>query len=202
VGVSVPAETLDTGVTFTPGAAVANYGNTPVNAYVRVKIGTVYNDSSLLMGIPIPGDTDTLSFSGHPFRTSQVGLLVVTCSTELAGDMNPGNDAKRETICVRAPEGCLESGSGAAPKALAVDAPRPNPSHDVVTISYTLPHSSNASLKLYDVKGRLVTTLAEGFCEAGISHTATVDARQLARGVYLLKLNSGGCSRTRKLILE
>ena len=77
----------------------------------------------------------------------------------------------------------------------------PNPFTNAATIAYSLPKAGNASLKLYDVTGKLVSVLAQGYVTAG-SHSARVEAATLAHGIYLLKLTTEGYSTTKKLILE
>jgi hypothetical protein len=53
---------------------------------------------------------------------------------------------------------------------------------------------------LYDLNGRLVQTLAEGWQAAG-SHQATIDGTQLPSGVYLLRLTDGRQSALSKVCL-
>jgi len=77
----------------------------------------------------------------------------------------------------------------------------PNPFSNATTISYALSRPGNVSLKVYDITGTLVTTLTEGHADAG-SYCAHVDATRLARGIYLLKLESEGTTTTTKLIVE
>jgi hypothetical protein len=77
----------------------------------------------------------------------------------------------------------------------------PNPFHGTTHINYSLPQAANVSMKLYDVAGALVRTLVEGRCAAG-AYTTSVDARLLARGVYILKFASGSYRKTAKLILD
>jgi len=79
----------------------------------------------------------------------------------------------------------------------------PNPLTSSVnpSICYSLPTPGNVSLKLYDVTGQLVATLAKGYTLAG-SHTAHLNANKLVRGVYLLKYESEGNTTTSKLIIE
>jgi hypothetical protein len=77
----------------------------------------------------------------------------------------------------------------------------PNPFTSATAITYSLPRAVNISVKLYDVTGQLVTTLAKGYTLAG-SHTALLDANKLARGIYLLKYENEGNTTTRKLIIE
>lgn len=64
------------------------------------------------------------------------------------------------------------------------------------------------SLKLYDLTGKLVTTIASGTQNAG-HYSLPVDfassghgASALAHGVYLLKFLSGNYTTTQKLIVN
>jgi hypothetical protein len=68
-------------------------------------------------------------------------------------------------------------------------------------ISYGIPKAGNTRLKLYDVTGRCGAVLRNGWCEPG-RYTATVDAGVLARGVYILKLESETSSLTRKVVIQ
>jgi len=77
----------------------------------------------------------------------------------------------------------------------------PNPFVRVANVSYAVPKSGNVSLSLYDVTGKLVTTLANGYTTAG-NHSALVNAEKLASGIYLLKFESDNYTTTSKLTIE
>jgi hypothetical protein len=68
-------------------------------------------------------------------------------------------------------------------------------------VAYALPQAGDVELVLYDAGGRLVKTLARGAKRPG-TYTAQIAASELARGVYILKLESGASSLTRKLVIE
>jgi len=68
-------------------------------------------------------------------------------------------------------------------------------------ISYGIPEAGNTRLKLYEVTGRCAAVLRDGWCEPG-HYTANLSAKGLARGVYILKLQSDASSLTRKLVIE
>jgi len=89
----------------------------------------------------------------------------------------------------------VEFGLRVAPNPLAAAR---NPS-----ITYSLPVAGEVSLGLYDVTGKLMTTLAQGHALAG-SHRVGLSAvgGQLSAGVYVLKLESGEYQTTSKLIVE
>ncbi|HEX4936025.1 MAG TPA: FlgD immunoglobulin-like domain containing protein, partial [Gemmatimonadaceae bacterium] len=69
----------------------------------------------------------------------------------------------------------------------------------------TLPAGGRATLTIYDVAGRLVTTLVDRDLPAG-RHSATwhgtdEQGRRVATGVYFYQLRSGGTSLTRSMVL-
>jgi hypothetical protein len=77
----------------------------------------------------------------------------------------------------------------------------PNPFRGEAEIRYSLARPGIMSLRLFDVTGKLVATLHQGYGQAG-SYAARLNARELARGIYLLKLETEGYHTTQKLILE
>jgi hypothetical protein len=76
----------------------------------------------------------------------------------------------------------------------------PNPlTSGLATLRYCLPQAGPVRLVIYDVTGRGVVHRT---FVADRSGAATLDLRQLASGVYLVKLEAKGYSTTHKLILE
>ena len=76
----------------------------------------------------------------------------------------------------------------------------PNPFNPVTTINYNIPSKQFVTLKVYDVLGRLVTTLVNGEELAG-SKTVTFDATNYASGIYFYTLTAGSYKDTKKLVL-
>ncbi|HTY07852.1 MAG TPA: T9SS type A sorting domain-containing protein, partial [Candidatus Edwardsbacteria bacterium] len=81
----------------------------------------------------------------------------------------------------------------------------PNPSPGVTMFNYSLPRAGRATLALYDICGRQVTTLIDAPQQAG-GHSvrwngAGRDGRRMPSGVYFYRLDAGGRSATGKLIL-
>jgi len=77
----------------------------------------------------------------------------------------------------------------------------PNPFTGALVVSFALPRAGNVSVRVYDVSGRTVATLSQGYASEG-RYTAHFNATTLARGIYVLKFESGYYSQTRKLILQ
>ena len=94
------------------------------------------------------------------------------------------------------------------PQAFSLAQNFPNPFNPATTINYTVPVSSESmiSLKVYDIRGKLVTTLVEGIKDSG-SHTVFWNGtdstgRKVPSGVYLYNLKAGsGFSQSRKMVL-
>lgn len=76
----------------------------------------------------------------------------------------------------------------------------PNPFNPSTNISYTLKESGDVSLKVYDVSGKEVMVLENGFKEAG-SYNVHFNAGSLSAGVYYYRLISGDFSETKKMVL-
>jgi cytochrome c peroxidase len=76
----------------------------------------------------------------------------------------------------------------------------PNPFNPTTWISYAIPEAASATLMVFDVQGRQVTTLAQGWHEAG-SYQVTFDGSQLASGVYFYQLQAGKFIQTQKMVL-
>jgi hypothetical protein len=76
----------------------------------------------------------------------------------------------------------------------------PNPFNPVTTIRYSLDKTSDVSLKVYNIAGKLVETLYSGSKSAG-AYSVTWDASHLASGVYFYKLVSNSNVMTKKMML-
>jgi subtilisin family serine protease len=94
----------------------------------------------------------------------------------------------------------------AAPAAaLRIVAVRPNPFNPAALVTYEVPRKEAVQLKIFDVAGRLLKTLADGVLEPGV-HSSLFDGRaadgqELASGVYFLELSAGGQRLTKKVSL-
>lgn len=72
----------------------------------------------------------------------------------------------------------------------------PNPFNPSTEIPFTLPVAGPVRLRVFDVLGRHVATLEDGYRAAGV-HSVRLDATGLSGGTYLLVLETEGRSLTR-----
>jgi len=76
----------------------------------------------------------------------------------------------------------------------------PNPFNPTTTISYELPEAQNIKLQVFDITGRLVETLYEGFKEAG-HWDVTWNAGDQSSGIYIYRLQVDDKHISRKMLL-
>jgi hypothetical protein len=91
------------------------------------------------------------------------------------------------------------------PARFALEQNHPNPFNPETMIHYQLPTAGRVTLIIYDLKGHVLRTLADGFRPAG-RHAAQWDTKndagtKVASGVYLYSLVAGEHRETRRMVL-
>ena len=76
----------------------------------------------------------------------------------------------------------------------------PNPFNPSTKIIWQSPVGSHQTLKVFDVLGREIETIVEGYYEAGFHSTLFTVNSSLPSGVYFYQLKSGDYVQTRKMI--
>ncbi|MBN2379141.1 T9SS type A sorting domain-containing protein [candidate division WOR-3 bacterium] len=132
------------------------------------------------------------------WETPSTDWFRLECRTELVGDDCPDNDEETRHINIAVAE---------TPVGLpfALEAIKPNPFVGSTKVSFALPHTTNVSLKVYDISGKLVATLVNGTEKPGrhsVTWNGTDDAgRTVAQGIYLVRMESESFSATKKVVL-
>jgi hypothetical protein len=85
--------------------------------------------------------------------------------------------------------------------AFALSQSIPNPSAGQALIRYTLPAAARVTLAAYDVQGRRVATWLDHEPQSAGTHEVAVRASAWRPGMYLYRLEAGGRSATRKMIV-
>jgi hypothetical protein len=76
----------------------------------------------------------------------------------------------------------------------------PNPFNPVTKIKFDIPRSSNVKLEVFDIMGKTVSTLLNGYLSAGIYET-DFDGSNLSSGTYFYRINTEGFTATKKMLL-
>jgi glucose/arabinose dehydrogenase len=76
----------------------------------------------------------------------------------------------------------------------------PNPFNPSTTVEFSIKNAEFLALKVYDLLGREVAVLVDGYTEAG-SHSVRFNAAGLASGTYVCRLTAGAEVQTRMMML-
>ncbi|CAN5549701.1 hypothetical protein BH10BAC5_BH10BAC5_09270 [soil metagenome] len=76
----------------------------------------------------------------------------------------------------------------------------PNPFNPTTNIAFTLTNDANVSITVFDMSGRQLEVLADGFLTAG-DHSVTWNAANNASGTYFYKFTIGNKSEIKKMLL-
>ncbi len=76
----------------------------------------------------------------------------------------------------------------------------PNPFNPRTTISYLLAQSGKVEMRIYDLAGREIATLVDGYKAQG-SHNVVFNTADHSSGVYLCVVTAGGFKETVKMVL-
>ena len=86
------------------------------------------------------------------------------------------------------------------PSAYRLGSAFPNPFNPATTLDYAIPDDNQVSIEVYDLQGRQVAELFNGWQSAG-QHQVGWHAENQATGVYIIRMVSGDFSQTRKVML-
>jgi hypothetical protein len=84
-------------------------------------------------------------------------------------------------------------------EAVSLSAPAPNPTMGTATLEFGVKTSTEVTVSVYNVLGQRVKTLYQGTPQAEQVRDVTVDAGSLPSGVYFVRLQADGQTRTERL---
>jgi len=90
--------------------------------------------------------------------------------------------------------------NGLIPENFSIHSIYPNPFNPITSMTYGLPEHVNVQIIVYDLSGKEVETLMNGFQTPGY-HSVNWNADNLPSGVYLIRLESGEFIQTQKVVL-
>ena len=86
------------------------------------------------------------------------------------------------------------------PIAYGISEAYPNPFNPVTSFSYSIPEDGMVQVAVYDLNGRMVADMVNGWHSAG-SYPVVWNANELSSGIYLLKMVAGEYSNIQKVML-
>ncbi|MDP8241252.1 MAG: carboxypeptidase regulatory-like domain-containing protein [Candidatus Hatepunaea meridiana] len=148
-------------------------------------------------------ETQTDDRGGFAFEEVPVGNYRITALLEDVGtaedDIEIVADQETMVILVLHLEGVGEQGVN-IPVTSVLLGSFPNPFNAVATVSYNLPAATHVRLSVFNTEGRLIQTLSNGWIMAG-EHQTEINGYSLPTGIYILRLDAGKLSQTKRLVL-
>lgn len=89
----------------------------------------------------------------------------------------------------------------APPDRFVLEQNYPNPFNPSTAISFSLPAAAHVHLDVYDILGRKVASLVNGYLTAG-SHQTQFSASNLSSGIYMYRLTTPTFTRTKAMLLS
>jgi len=123
-----------------------------------------------------------------------------TFSTSACNDAVPYNQVSGTVYqFVDCPVGIGHNGS-VVPSVYSLAQNYPNPFNPTTTINFGIPKAGLVKLVVYDILGRVVSTLVNERKDAGMYNVA-FDASNISSGVYFYKVEAGDFSSIKKMVL-
>jgi len=166
-----------------------------VSEYVYVWQDISTDDRVISQAITFAADMITPA-AGSAISTAQSALDKINNGQVVPAGWIPDS---YELIYYGSPQGAVIPAATLPETPLLLDN-YPNPFNPVTTVIFALPEAGEVTVAVYDLAGREVARLADGWREAG-RHEITFDASGLASGLYLCRLTSGPHSGITRMIL-
>lgn len=174
-------------------------------------VGFLLNDSLIAVGSYVDSATLTayqefvVNMYYSSLQTPDSALITVTITGPSGSDYHAGSVMYVDDLSLSMTTSVGSDASQgerrvstALPFSLSQNAP--NPFGPSTTIDFSLAHSSQVSLKVFNALGEEVATLASGSRPSG-HHAVHWNPGGLENGVYIYQLEVGGLTQTRKLTL-
>ena len=152
-----------------------------------------FGDSYMYSVMVYSNQTDGETFT-FKYYDSAVGEIVEYAETiDFTSDMIVGDGFNTFNLS-------REVGDLQQPIAYGISDAYPNPFNPVTSFEYTMPEDGMVQVAIYDISGRMVSELVNGYQSAG-SYPVVWDAQELSSGVYMVNMISGDYSTIQKVML-
>jgi hypothetical protein len=167
--------------------------------------GVFYVGTARLIAVDAVGTTlaQSASYDITPLETWNIDVsLELPDATEsvkiMVSDANDKEIGTLESLTMKQLTGVNRQQH--PPGTFTLDQNYPNPFNPETVIPYTLPSHQEIRLDVYDITGRLITTLVHEKQSAG-RYTVPFNGKNLVSGIYLIRLETEQQVMTRRMVL-
>ncbi|MGD8922117.1 MAG: T9SS type A sorting domain-containing protein, partial [Candidatus Zixiibacteriota bacterium] len=184
-------------------------GQSPSNHYLvaLVQADSLYQIEKKLnlgnSGDPYPGSTNNTTFNvtSNPSSDSYLGGSTLVA----VQNISPSGSMITADLIVGLASSVDDETDPLLPTTIELAQNYPNPFNPTTTIEFTVDQATKAKLDVYNITGRHVATILDGYVSSGttrLTWNATTDSgHEVASGVYLYRLVAGEQQEVKKMIL-
>ena len=174
-----------------------------------VGVGARQWDTSLcgngVCDLPVMGDDGSELTEGYMTQGDIPTFKIYNSSEDIYYDATPSEDipwVNQQIISIERLNSInpLSIYDGTMPDTYSIYNIYPNPFNPITRIEYSLPENASIELIIYNIHGRHIQTLIQGFQTAGY-HSINWNASNYSSGVYLIRLESSTYSQMQKVVL-
>jgi hypothetical protein len=138
-----------------------------------------------------------LGFAGYLTSGNETRLLVITPETDKLFSYSGDFEISEIIVANTQYEVSVDIPLAAS---FSISEAYPNPFNPTTTMTLTMPVSGEMQVDVYNLLGQSVAILTSGYKDAGI-YNLTWDATDAASGMYFVKAQADGFTKTQKLML-
>ncbi len=207
--VNTPAAitTCDYNVLFTAGPQIAHWQSTDYTTVAALRAASSMDAHSVNI-VPVFVSWTDLHLTGASLGNSSMrGTPLSAVTIDIDGNArsatNPYKGASEGSVVLSVAPDPNVGGGGIdrAPVLFQLIQNYPNPFNPTTNVKFSVEKSGRAVMKLYDITGRLVSTLYDGTAEPGRYYQVSMNGANLASGVYIYRLESGTQIALKKMVL-
>lgn len=161
----------------------------------------------IITEIELYGGDDNINARSGLALDAAGNLILFENANEHIFFVSPPGDAAENSFTTTSPDSIKVSGAtsaddliGSIPVSYSLNQNYPNPFNPSTIISYHLPEGNHVTLKVFDLLGREVASLADEWKNAGI-YSYQFNAGDLSSGIYIYNLKAGDKTYSKKMSL-
>jgi hypothetical protein len=137
---------------------------------------------------------------GYLVTVNSIDMLLFLNDQDVDQPLSGADTSMNHMVTVTGAVGITEESLGGIPTSYSLSQNYPNPFNPSTTINYSVVEGTDVRLSVYDVSGKEVKVLTNGYKQPG-NYSVTFNADDLASGVYYYRISMNGFDRTHKMVL-
>ncbi|MBS1494134.1 MAG: Cys-Gln thioester bond-forming surface protein [Bacteroidetes bacterium] len=179
------------------------FGSGTMSVYLEVKSGN--NVYYPFVNVPLTSTVTTREIvlstflvNGQPVDLNNVSMVYFQLTKSLNPSLSSYDYTVQNAVMISNSVGINTNSTDV--KDYALDQNYPNPFNPVTKIAFSIPKQGNVTLKVYNMLGKEVASLVNGFRNVG-NYEVNFDGANMASGVYFYKLEAEGFSDVKRMML-